>query len=475
MYQRKNQVQELTICLIDCLGVTISFLLAGWLRFRTWDVFQNVVSLRQVLVGVLLIHTIIFYIIRVYEGIYRRGYWREFSKVFKYNTLLVMVITCYSFAFKNMMEYIRGTVLLFAILNQWFIFCVHSFLRFLSARKVALGKVNSHILLITTSDRAEALITSVNQPSEWSSRIFAVALVDSVLVTKDMEIAGIPVVADRNTVLDYAIQNVVDEVLISVPEIQKDEKYIKQLILEFEQMGAVVNVKIEMIDLGFDSAKRIYRMGDYYVTSFSTRLYDYRMMVIKRCLDIVGAMLGLLVTGLLTVFLAPVILIESPGPLFFRQTRIGKNGRRFTFYKFRSMYVDAEERKNELRSYTEMQGNMFKMTNDPRITKVGKFIRKTSLDEFPQFWNVLKGDMSLVGTRPPTEEEYLQYEGWQKRRISFRPGITGLWQVSGRSNITDFDEVVRLDLEYIDNWSLGLDLKILVKTILAVCSSRGAW
>ena len=348
MYQRKNQVQELTICLIDCLGVTISFLLAGWLRFRTWDVFQNVVSLRQVLVGVLLIHTIIFYIIRVYEGIYRRGYWREFSKVFKYNTLLVMVITCYSFAFKNMMEYIRGTVLLFAILNQWFIFCVHSFLRFLSARKVALGKVNSHILLITTSDRAEALITSVNQPSEWSSRIFAVALVDSVLVTKDMEIAGIPVVADRNTVLDYAIQNVVDEVLISVPEIQKDEKYIKQLILEFEQMGAVVNVKIEMIDLGFDSAKRIYRMGDYYVTSFSTRLYDYRMMVIKRCLDIVGAMLGLLVTGLLTVFLAPVILIESPGPLFFRQTRIGKNGRRFTFYKFRSMYVDAEERKNEL-------------------------------------------------------------------------------------------------------------------------------
>ena len=118
---------------------------------------------------------------------------------------------------------------------------------------------------------------------------------------------------------------------------------------------------------------------------------------------------------------------------------------------------------------------MFKMTNDPRITKVGKFIRKTSLDEFPQFWNVLKGDMSLVGTRPPTEEEYLQYEGWQKRRISFRPGITGLWQVSGRSNITDFDEVVRLDLEYIDNWSLGLDLKILVKTILAVCSSRGAW
>ena len=121
-----------------------------------------------------------------------------------------------------------------------------------------------------------------------------------------------------------------------------------------------------------------------------------------------------------------------------------------------------------------MQGLMFKMTNDPRITKVGHFIRKTSLDELPQFWNVLKGDMSLVGTRPPTQDEYLQYEGWQKRRISFRPGITGLWQISGRSNIKDFDEVVRLDLEYIDNWSLGLDVKIILKTVLAVFKGIGA-
>jgi lipopolysaccharide/colanic/teichoic acid biosynthesis glycosyltransferase len=175
-----------------------------------------------------------------------------------------------------------------------------------------------------------------------------------------------------------------------------------------------------------------------------------------------------------TIFLAPAILLESPGPLFFKQIRIGKNGRRFTFYKFRSMYVDAEERKKELMAQNEMHGSMFKMTNDPRITKVGKFIRKTSLDELPQFWNVLKGDMSLVGTRPPTEDEYLHYEGWQKRRISFRPGITGLWQISGRSNIKDFDEVVKLDLEYIDNWSIGLDMKIILKTVYAVFRGDGA-
>ena len=184
--------------------------------------------------------------------------------------------------------------------------------------------------------------------------------------------------------------------------------------------------------------------------------------------------MGLCVTAVATIFVAPMILIESPGPLFFKQTRIGKNGRRFTMYKFRSMYADAEERKKELMAQNEMQGNMFKMTNDPRVTKIGRFIRKTSIDELPQFWNVLRGDMSLVGTRPPTEDEYMQYEGWHKRRISFRPGITGFWQISGRSNIKEFDEVVRLDLEYIDNWSIGLDIKIILKTVVAVFSGIGA-
>lgn len=474
MYQRKNQVQELKICLIDCLIVTISFLLAGVLRFRTLALFQNATRLAPALIGVLLLHAIVFYILRVYEGLYRRGDWREFCKVLKYNIVLIMALTCYAFAFKNVMEYSRATVLFFAVINQLLITGTHMLIRRWAAYNVAQGKVSSRVLLITTSKRAEKTILSMNRPSEWSSRVFAVALVDASPDMIGTEIAEVPVVADRDSVLEYAVQNVVDEVLISVPEMSQDESYLKRLILELELMGAVVNVKIEMIDLGHDSVKRIYRMGEYYVTSFTTRLYDYRMMLLKRLIDILGALIGLFFTGILTLFLAPAIKLESPGPLFFKQIRIGKNGRRFTFYKFRSMYADAEERKKELMAQNEMQGNMFKMTNDPRITKVGKFIRKTSLDEFPQFWNVLKGDMSLVGTRPPTEDEYLQYEAWQKRRISFRPGITGLWQVSGRSNITDFDEVVKLDLEYIDNWSLSLDVKIILKTVLAVFGGKGA-
>ena len=195
---------------------------------------------------------------------------------------------------------------------------------------------------------------------------------------------------------------------------------------------------------------------------------------IKRLVDVLGAIIGLLLCGIIWLFLAPAIKLDSPGPVLFSQIRIGKNGRRFKFYKFRSMYIDAEERKKDLMEKNEVNGLMFKMNDDPRITKVGKFIRKTSLDEFPQFWNVLIGDMSLVGTRPPTEEEFEHYNEHYRRRLSMTPGITGLWQVSGRSDIKDFDEVVKLDLEYIDNWSIGLDIKILLETIGAIFRRKGA-
>ena len=204
-------------------------------------------------------------------------------------------------------------------------------------------------------------------------------------------------------------------------------------------------------------------------------------------MDIAGGIVGCLLTGILIIVIGPMIYIKSPGPIFFSQVRIGKNGKKFKIYKFRSMYMDAEERKAELMSQNKMEGLMFKMDYDPRIIGsekkdkngnpkkgIGNFIRKTSLDEFPQFWNVLKGDMSLVGTRPPTVDEYQQYSYYQKRRISFRPGITGLWQISGRSDIKDFDEVVKLDLAYIDNWSLMLDVKIILKTLFVVFRGSGA-
>ena len=194
----------------------------------------------------------------------------------------------------------------------------------------------------------------------------------------------------------------------------------------------------------------------------------------KRILDICGGLVGVVLTGTIFLFVAPIIYKQSPGPIFFSQWRVGRNGRKFKIYKFRSMYMDAEERKKELMEHNQMDGFMFKMDNDPRIFPFGHFLRNSSLDEFPQFLNVLKGDMSLVGTRPPTVDEYEQYDLHHRRRISIKPGLTGLWQVSGRSDITDFEEVVRLDTEYISDWRLSSDLKILFRTVGVVLARKGS-
>ena len=197
-------------------------------------------------------------------------------------------------------------------------------------------------------------------------------------------------------------------------------------------------------------------------------------MLLKRMMDIAGSIVGILIAGIALVIFAPVIKKQAPGPVLFSQERVGKNGRIFRIYKIRSMYIDAEERKSDLMEHNEMEGLMFKMTDDPRIFPAGHFIRKYSIDELPQFWNVLKGEMSLVGTRPPTVDEVEHYQLHHRGRLGIKPGLTGMWQVSGRNDITDFEEVVALDTRYISEWSLSLDLKILFRTIQVVLSGDGS-
>ena len=185
----------------------------------------------------------------------------------------------------------------------------------------------------------------------------------------------------------------------------------------------------------------------------------------KRLIDIIGALVGLVITGILSILIIPSILIDDPGPIFFGQIRCGWMGKNFRMWKFRSMCVDAEAKKAELQKLNQVQGAFFKIDNDPRITQVGKFLRRTSLDELPQFWNVLKGEMSLVGTRPPTPDEVECYEVPEWQRLDVKPGMTGEWQVNGRSSIRNFEDVIRLDLEYQKNWSLMYDLKLIFKTV----------
>ena len=240
-------------------------------------------------------------------------------------------------------------------------------------------------------------------------------------------------------------------------------------------MGVVTHVQLAALnELGKNQV--VEEIAGYMVLSSSISIVSSWQLLVKRLMDIAGGLVGCIFTGIIYIFIAPIMKVKSPGPVFFSQVRMGKNGKPFKIYKFRSMYADAEERKKELMEKNNIKdGLMFKMDDDPRIIKgIGHFIRKTSLDEFPQFWNILKGDMSLVGTRPPTMDEWDKYELHHRRRLAIKPGLTGMWQVSGRSEITDFEEVVELDTKYIEQWSIGLDIKILFKTVTVVFTGSGA-
>ena len=273
------------------------------------------------------------------------------------------------------------------------------------------------------------------------------------------------------SILDYAKRHQVDLIIFSVNHIAR--KKIEHLIEAFSEMGIDSLITIDSFAIETLETK-LEDFGTTNVIRLSPRLFTDGELLLKRLMDIAGALVGCFICLIFGLIVAPLIFLEDPGPIIFKQKRVGRNGKYFYIYKFRSMYQDAEAKLQTLKDQNEMQGFMFKMKNDPRITKVGKFLRKTSIDELPQFFNVLEGSMSLIGTRPPTVNEYQQYSAHHKRRISIKPGITGLWQVSGRSEITDFEEIVRLDCFYIDHWSITGDIKILLKTFAAVFTGKGS-
>ncbi len=298
------------------------------------------------------------------------------------------------------------------------------------------------------------------------------------------EVETIPIVATADTLEQYLTNNWVDEVYLDVSP--KDDMPV-ELINNLMRMGITIHTALTNLDDIESRHKNVEWICGHLTITTSLGYITGRDVLLKRLMDIAGGLVGSLVTLLLTPPIGLAIYLSDPGPIFFAQTRIGENGKKFQIYKFRSMYMNAEERKKQLAEKTGQEDQlMFKLEHDPRIIGqkelpdgrwkkgVGGWIRDLSLDEFPQFFNVLKGDMSLVGTRPPTVDEWERYEPYHRSRMSTRPGITGLWQVSGRSKIRDFDTVVRLDREYIENWSLGQDIHILFKTVLVVLTRKGA-
>ncbi len=263
----------------------------------------------------------------------------------------------------------------------------------------------------------------------------------------------------------------IDEIAVAHP-IGYDGQ-LEERLNECQLMGITVTMVLDCQD---DEEVKAHAdmVGSVPVLKYHTVSINEGQLFAKRILDVCGALAGMVLFGIAFIIFAPLIKRETPGPVIFKQERVGKNGRIFDIWKFRSMGVNAESQKAGLMASNEMSGHMFKVSDDPRVTRIGDFMRKTSIDELPQFYNVLRGDMSLVGTRPPTVGEVSNYEQHHHKRISVKPGITGMWQVSGRSDVTDFEEVVRLDSEYITDWNVWVDIKILLKTVLVVLAKRGS-
>ena len=353
------------------------------------------------------------------------------------------------------------------------------------ARHLRKGLPKRKVAIITSSDRVYSVLRRLRENAVSAEyEVSCLILLDDAPVEKFDDL-GVPVFFAYGELLLEKISRLwIDDAFVLLEE---NVAYPKKLMENFLYMGITIHTSLSVLDDFSFSSVGVEELGSFKVITNSVRFVSDSAMFAKRAVDIVGGLIGTIGTGLLMLVIGPMIYIKSPGPIFFAQKRIGMNGRVFKMYKFRSMYMDAEKRKAELMEKNKIQnGLMFKMDDDPRIIGsekkgkdgkpkgIGNFIRNTSIDEFPQFINVLKGDMSLVGTRPPTLDEWNQYDPRHRIRMSVKPGITGMWQVSGRSKITDFEQVVALDQKYINDWSVWLDVKILVKTVQVVLRHEGA-
>lgn len=464
-------MEKFLILIIDILAVWISIGIAFGIRYgMLYGRYNHIDQLWQIIL-ISLLYGLINSLTDFNHHFFRRGYFEEIVAIIRNQAVFSVLWIVILFLIHRSGELSRLVFGYFIIINVLLTFSFRTIFKQFMTKVYKASKYSNRLLIVTTSNQVESIVENLVEYNEWNRILVGLILTDKSQVGEAM--CGLPIVADVDSLLDYVVHHDVDEVFINDNTVVQEDN-IQEWITNLESMGVIVDLNIDIFNIPSSGKKILNRVGKYAVVTFARNIFSTRQIVAKRMLDIVGSLVGMVILVIATIFVAPAIKLDSPGPVFFGQTRIGKNGRKFTFYKFRSMYQDAEQRKKELMKKNEVKGLMFKMEDDPRITKVGKFLRNTSIDELPQFWNVLHGDMSLVGTRPPTVDEFEHYEAKHKCRLSMTPGLTGLWQISGRSDIKDFDEVVKLDMQYIDNWSILKDIKILILTVWVVLTGKGS-
>ncbi|MBQ8230749.1 MAG: sugar transferase [Lachnospiraceae bacterium] len=476
--------KHLDFMVVDVICLHIAFFLAYLFRHKVWGMYQEQ-NYRQIVIIMSVIDVLVAILFSSFKNVLKRGYFIEFTAAFKHVCLVECITIFYVFTMQKGTDYSRIVFYIFPVIYLLLTTVSRYLWKNYLKKNVKLHKIRS-LLLVTTMKQAEESITELqNNPYEHF-------LLKGVVLMKEpgeengqiKEILNVPVIAGSADVAEYCLNEWVDAAMIVLPV---EVPYPKELIEKFQKMGIVVHRAIASKYNDSDCKQIVERIGNYTVLTTSMNYASSEELFLKRAMDIIGGLVGCILTGIICILFGPIIYMQSPGPIIFTQTRVGRNGRKFKIYKIRTMYMDAEERKKELMQYNKLgDEKMFKLDYDPRIIGnkklpdgtikkgIGSFLREYSLDEFPQMFNILRGDMSLVGTRPPTVDEWEKYELHHRARLAFRPGLTGMWQVSGRSSITDFEEVVRLDTKYISEWSLGLDVKIIAKTVLTVVKKSGA-
>ena len=482
MYARKTQswLKHADFIFLDVLCLHLAFVLAYMTRHGVRNPYSS-----EDYMHLAAIYTLVDIFVQVasrsMKNVLKRGYYKEIAHTVRHVFYVTALVSLYVLSIQSGHTYSRITFFLIPIYYALIAYGVRlGWKKLLLKRKRDLSR--TAVYFITTKERAEHIVTRFNANNITSKKIQGMCILDEDFTGAC--ISGVPVTDSASTVIRHLCEIWVDEVFVSLPS---SYPMPEELLSSMAEMGIVVHLEMEKLDFASWQHQVIEDFAGVTVRTISMSMASPLQAALKRIMDIIGGLIGCAITGILILVIGPMIYVQSPGPIFFKQTRVGKNGKKFQMYKFRSMYLDAEERKAELMSQNRVQGGlMFKLDFDPRIIGcekrpdgtikkgVGNFIRDYSLDEFPQFFNVLKGDLSLCGTRPPTVDEWEQYELHHHARLAIKPGITGLWQVSGRSNITDFEKVVELDKKYIREWSMGLDFRILLQTIKVVLGKDGS-
>ena len=382
------------------------------------------------------------------------------GQVFLGTTLLILSVWTFNLFYLGVSHF-----LIFAIINLALTFSSKSFIYFFlkKARKRGYNSLN---MLVIADVSGRSFIRQLIKHPEWGYRIHAIIGPEEL---RSLSSSFVPLLPEETDVEQLLRNKTIDEVVFCRDN--TDNKYLEEIIDICADLGVVFRMYSSFFNM-LTNRTQLQYFGTTPLLTISSAPMDYVALKTKRIFDYVFSAAVLFFLSPVYLGIAVAIKLDSPGKVFFKQKRVGLRGRQFYVYKFRTMVSNAEELRKDLLEQNEMDGPVFKITRDPRITRVGNFLRKTSLDELPQFMNVLRGEMSVIGPRPPIPEEVEEYERWQLRRLSMRPGITCIWQVSGRNDIP-FEEWMKMDMEYIDNWSLKLDFVLLLKTIRTVLKSDG--